>query len=86
MVARLPGFQVITDPGGRTVAAPRFQRPHAHALAGPAGKVEAGRVRVPVLVMHGRADDVAPVTVAEALAAELSATAPRHEAPFFKGH
>jgi pimeloyl-ACP methyl ester carboxylesterase len=62
-----------------------FQRPHARALAGPAGTVRAGRVQVPVLLVHGRGDDVAPAADAEKLASELRARDSRHEGLFFDG-
>jgi dipeptidyl aminopeptidase/acylaminoacyl peptidase len=75
----------ITDPMSWAGTAPRFQRPHARALAGPAGPVRAGRVRVPVLLVHGRADDVAPVADAERLAGELRGLDPRHRGLFFDG-
>lgn len=76
-------ISAIVDPAGWAVTAPRFQRPHARALAGPAGAVKADRVQVPVLLVHGRADDVAPAADAERLANELHARDPRHEGLFF---
>jgi poly(3-hydroxybutyrate) depolymerase len=75
----------IIDPGSWATTAPRFQRPHARILAGPAGAVRAGRVRVPVLLMHGRSDAVAPAEDAERLAGDLRARDARHEAVFFDG-
>jgi dipeptidyl aminopeptidase/acylaminoacyl peptidase len=45
--------------------------------------VRAGRVRVPVLIMHGRKDEIAPASAAEALAAELSSRDARHRSLFF---
>jgi dipeptidyl aminopeptidase/acylaminoacyl peptidase len=78
-------ISAIVDPAGWAVTAPRFQRPHARTLAGPAGKVRADRVRVPALLVHGRGDDVAPAAEAERLASELRARDPRHEGLFFDG-
>ncbi|MGH3253261.1 MAG: prolyl oligopeptidase family serine peptidase [Trebonia sp.] len=78
-------ISAIIDPAGWAVTAPRFQRPHARALAGPAGMVRADRVRVPVLLVHGREDDVAPASDAESLASELRTRDPRHEGLFFDG-
>lgn len=78
-------ISAITDPARWAVTAPRFQRPHARTLAGPAGKVRADRVRVPVLIVHGRADDVAPAADAERLADELRPRDPLHEGLFFDG-
>jgi dipeptidyl aminopeptidase/acylaminoacyl peptidase len=75
----------IIDPGSWATTAPRFQRPHARVLAGPAGAVRPDRVRVPVLLMHGRSDAVAPVGDAERLAGDLHARDTRHEAVFFDG-
>ena len=73
----------IIDPGSWARTAPRFQRPHARVLAGPAGAVRADRVRVPVLLVHGRSDAVAPAEDAERLATDLRARDTRHEAVFF---
>ena len=78
-------ISAIVDPAGWAVTAPRFQRPHARTLVGPAGKVTASRVRVPVLLVHGRDDDVAPAADAESLACELRARDSRHEGLFFDG-
>ena len=73
----------VIDPGNWARTAPRFQRPHARVLAGPAGAVRADRVRVPVLLVHGRSDAVAPAEDAERLATDLRARDTRHEAVFF---
>lgn len=78
-------ISAITDPVSWAGTAPRFQRPHARSLAGPAGPVRSGRVRVPALLVHGRADDVAPAGDAERLAGELRALDPRHRGLFFDG-
>jgi dipeptidyl aminopeptidase/acylaminoacyl peptidase len=79
------GISAIVDPADWAVTAPRFQRPHARTLAGPAGKVRAARVRIPVLLVHGRGDDVAPAAEAERLSSELRARDSRHEGLFFDG-
>src|SRR5262249_13323959 len=78
-------ISAIVDPAGWAVTAPRFQRPHARPLAGSAGTVRVGRVQVPVLLVHGRDDNVAPAADAERLARELRARDPRHEGLFFDG-
>ena len=41
--------------------------------------------RLPVLLVHGRGDDVAPAADAESLASELRARDPRHAGLFFDG-
>ncbi len=84
-LAAVTAISAIVDPAGWAVTAPRFQRPHARALAGPAGAVRAARVRVPVLLVHGRGDDVAPVADTERLASELRELDRRHEGLFFDG-
>ncbi|MCM4082235.1 S9 family peptidase [Paractinoplanes hotanensis] len=58
----------IVDPWRWQRTAPRWQRAHASALAGPAGAVRADRIRRPVLFIHGADDDVAPLTDVRALA------------------
>lgn len=82
-LAAVTAISAIVDPVGWATTAPRFQRAHARTLAGPAGAVRAEKVQVPVLLMHGRGDEVAPVADAEALAGELAGTDRRHEALFF---
>ena len=72
----------IIDPVRWTTTAPRFQRPHAAILAGPAGPVRAGEIRVPVLLIHGTADAVAPVRDAYALANALTARSADHQSLF----
>jgi dipeptidyl aminopeptidase/acylaminoacyl peptidase len=85
LLTAVTAISAIVDPAGWAVTAPRFQRPHARTLVGPAGKVRADRVRVPVLLVHGRDDDVAPATDAERLASELRARDSPHEGLFFDG-
>ncbi|GAA2001264.1 S9 family peptidase [Catenulispora subtropica] len=82
-LAAVTAISAIVDPVGWATTAPRFQRAHARTLAGPAGAVRAEKVRIPVLLMHGRGDQVATVADAEALAGELSIRDRRHEALFF---
>jgi dipeptidyl aminopeptidase/acylaminoacyl peptidase len=64
----------IIDPKRWQQTAPRWQRPHAVALAGQAGPVRATAVRRPVLLIHGAGDHVAPLAdvteLADALAAQ----------------
>jgi len=72
----------IIDPVRWATTAPRFQRPHAAILRGPAGPVRAEDVRIPVLLIHGMADDIAPVSDAQLLAEGLSVRSADHEALF----
>ncbi|HYZ56824.1 MAG TPA: prolyl oligopeptidase family serine peptidase [Streptosporangiaceae bacterium] len=84
-VTAVTAISAITDPGDWARSAPRFQRAHARTLAGPAGTVRAARVRVPVLLIHGRKDEIAPASAAQALAADLSGQDERHRSLFFDG-
>ncbi|GAB1642004.1 prolyl oligopeptidase family serine peptidase [Krasilnikovia sp. MM14-A1259] len=61
----------IVDPHRWATTAPRFQRPHAVILAGDDSGVRADRVRRPVLLVHGVADEVAPIDDVMALAEAL---------------
>jgi dipeptidyl aminopeptidase/acylaminoacyl peptidase len=63
----------IIDPARWQQTAPRWQRPHAAALAGPAGPVRAEAVRWPVLLIHGAGDHVAPLSDVTDLADALTA-------------
>ncbi|MCY1144046.1 prolyl oligopeptidase family serine peptidase [Actinoplanes sp. Pm04-4] len=63
----------IIDPQRWRHTAPRWQQPHAAALAGPAGTVRAQRIRKPVLLIHGTDDHVAPLEDVEALSRGMSA-------------
>jgi dipeptidyl aminopeptidase/acylaminoacyl peptidase len=85
LLTAVTATSAIIDPGSWATTAPRFQRPHARVLAGPAGAVRAGSVRVPVLLMHGRSDAVAPAGDAERLAGDLRERDVRHQALFFDG-
>lgn len=58
----------IVDPERWRVAAPRWQRPHAAALSGPAGAVRPDAIARPVLLIHGSDDHVAPIADVAALA------------------
>ncbi|MBV9026903.1 MAG: S9 family peptidase [Streptomycetaceae bacterium] len=75
-------ISAITDPARWATTAPRFQRPHAATLRGPAGAVRAEALRIPVLLIHGMADDIAPVSDAQQLADGLAAHGADHEALF----
>ncbi len=75
----------IIDPARWTVTVPRFQRPHAAILAGPAGAVRAEAITVPVLLIHGTGDDIAPVADTQLLAARLSALEAAHEVLILEG-
>ncbi|HEV2637228.1 MAG TPA: prolyl oligopeptidase family serine peptidase [Actinocrinis sp.] len=75
----------IIDPHRWTATAPRFQRPHAAILAGPAGAVRAEDIRIPVLLIHGTDDAIAPFQDAQALAARLDARQADHEVLFLDG-
>ncbi|KQV20980.1 hypothetical protein ASE03_12895 [Kitasatospora sp. Root187] len=63
----------ITDPERWQKAVPRFQQPHAAALAGPAGAVRAENIQVPVLLIHGTDDDIARADDISQLADRLEA-------------
>lgn len=75
----------IIDPQRWARTAPRFQRPHAAILAGPAGRVRAEEIKIPVLVIHGTGDAVAPVRDAQDLAAQLVPRGEGHEALILPG-
>lgn len=75
----------ITDPALWTKTAPRFQRPHAAALLGPAGAVRAERIALPVLLVHGTDDEVAPVADVVRLAGQLAAVGADHRTLFLPG-
>jgi dipeptidyl aminopeptidase/acylaminoacyl peptidase len=62
----------IIDPHRWTHTAPRWQRPHAAALLGPAGAVNADRITRPVLLIHGADDHIAPIAEAQRLAHALT--------------
>jgi dipeptidyl aminopeptidase/acylaminoacyl peptidase len=61
----------IVDPNRWIVTAPRFQRPHAAALAHETATIDPDAVRERVLLIHGTADDVAPIEDAADLAEAL---------------
>lgn len=61
----------IVDPKRWTATVPRFQRPHAAILAHEDARVTPGRVRRPVLLIHGDRDDIAPIDDVTELAAAL---------------
>jgi dipeptidyl aminopeptidase/acylaminoacyl peptidase len=63
----------IIDPARWQKTAPPWQRPHATALAGPAGAVRAETIRQPVLLIHGADDHVAPLSDVTSLAEALTA-------------
>jgi dipeptidyl aminopeptidase/acylaminoacyl peptidase len=69
----------IVDPRRWQHTAPRWQRAHASALAGPAGAIRADRIRRPVLFIHGADDDVAPLTAVRALANTMGEHGLDHE-------
>jgi dipeptidyl aminopeptidase/acylaminoacyl peptidase len=69
----------IVDPRRWQTTAPRWQRPHAARLAGPAGAVVAHRVVRPVLLVHGASDHVANVTDVVELAQGLAARGREHQ-------
>jgi dipeptidyl aminopeptidase/acylaminoacyl peptidase len=75
----------IFDPAHWSTTAPRFQRPHAAILAGTAGAVRAEEIRMPVLLIHGTADAIAPVQDAHNLADALHARGADHETLFLPG-
>ncbi|MEE6260164.1 S9 family peptidase [Plantactinospora sonchi] len=61
----------IVDPQRWRTTAPRFQRPHATILASATSPVVAEQVRRSVLLVHGAADQVAPIGDVDGLAAAL---------------
>jgi dipeptidyl aminopeptidase/acylaminoacyl peptidase len=63
----------IIDPHRWQNTAPRWQRPHAAALLGPAGEVNADRIARAVLLIHGSDDHVAPIADVRQLADALAA-------------
>lgn len=69
----------IIDPARWEQAAPRWQRPHAAALSGPAGAVRAEAIRRPVLFIHGADDHVAPLSDVTELVDALAAQDKPHE-------
>lgn len=75
----------ITDPNSWATTAPRFQRQYATMLAGPAGAVRAKDIAIPVLLIHGSNDQVAPAADAQLLADDLRACGKEHEALFLDG-
>ncbi|WP_344638269.1 S9 family peptidase [Kitasatospora cystarginea] len=72
----------IIDPARWEKAVPRFQRPHAAILAGPAGEIRAEAVRRPVLLIHGTADEIAAADDAQRLAEGLEALGRPYETLF----
>ncbi len=75
----------IIDPATWERSVPRFQRPHAAALAGPAGAVRAEAVRVPVLLIHGLADEITAASDARKLVDSLTRLGRPHESLFIDG-
>ena len=75
----------IIDPSLWTKTAPRFQRPHAECLLGSAGGVQAEEIRVPVLLIHGTDDEIAPVADSQRLSEQLAAVGKEHRALFLDG-
>ncbi|MEV7937194.1 prolyl oligopeptidase family serine peptidase [Kitasatospora sp. NPDC088264] len=75
----------IIDPTRWEKAVPRFQRPHAAILAGPAGEVRAEAVRMPVLLIHGTADEIAAADDTRRLSNDLAALGRPCEALFLEG-
>jgi dipeptidyl aminopeptidase/acylaminoacyl peptidase len=69
----------IVDPRRWRQSAPRWQRPHAAALLGPAGAVDPAAITRPVLLIHSASDHVAPLADVTALADRLAARDHRHE-------
>jgi len=78
-------ISAIIDPGLWTKTAPRFQRPHAESLLGPAGAVRAEAIQSPVLLIHGTRDEVAPVADSRRLSEQLTSAGKEHRAVFLDG-
>ncbi|GIH68781.1 S9 family peptidase [Sphaerimonospora thailandensis] len=83
--AGVTAVSAITDPARWANSVPRFQRAHALALAGPAGAVEAKDIDLPVLMIHGTGDTVAPADDVRQLAAALREAGTDHETLFLDG-
>lgn len=90
--ARVPGVftaatatSAITDPDRWASTAPRFQQSYAAALAGPKAAVLAKDICLPVLIIHGTNDPVAPADDARKLAVELGQLGKEHQAVFLDG-
>lgn len=75
----------IIDPDRWALTAPRFQRSYATMLAGPRAAVQAEGVSIPVLLIHGTNDPVAPAGDARQLAMELRERGKDHETLFLDG-
>ncbi|MFD0262402.1 alpha/beta hydrolase family protein [Kitasatospora indigofera] len=75
----------IIDPAQWERSVPAFQRPHAAALAGPAGAVLAERVRIPVLLIHGSADTITSAEDAMRLANQLAISDGTHRHLLLEG-
>ena len=69
----------IIDPLRWQRTAPRWQRPHAAALTGPAGAVQADRIQRPVLFIHGSDDHIAPLDDVVALTDGLTGHGMPHQ-------
>ncbi|WP_434739359.1 S9 family peptidase [Micromonospora sp. SH-82] len=70
--AAATAVSAIVDPDRWAATVPRFQRAHAHRLRGGAGRVPAGLIHRPVLLIHGTNDTVATATDVQNLAAQLT--------------
>ncbi|WP_201778710.1 S9 family peptidase [Streptacidiphilus albus] len=75
----------IIDPARWEKAVPRFQRPHAAILAGRAGEVRAEAMHIPVLLIHGTADEIAAAEDARRFSDDLAALGHAHETLFLEG-
>lgn len=75
----------IIDPTRWAITAPRFQRSYAMMLAGPRPAVQAEGVSIPVLLIHGTSDPIAPAADARQLATELREHGMDHETLFLDG-
>lgn len=73
----------IVDPQRWQTTTHRFQRAHAHRLAGPAGPVRAQDIDVPVLLLHGALEPVAPAADVLTLVRALTALDRPHRVAFF---
>ena len=83
--AAVTATSAITDPGRWATTAPRFQRSYAAMLAGPEAAVRAKGISIPVLIIHGNDDPVAPAGDARLLADELRVQGKDHQALFLDG-
>jgi dipeptidyl aminopeptidase/acylaminoacyl peptidase len=83
--AAATAVSAITNPKRWSTTAPRFQQAYAAMLGRPDAEVRATDVSIPVLLIHGANDPVAPVEDARQLAKELKEAGKEYETLFLDG-